>query len=80
MNVNVERVETQRSLSQLAYRPLSRNFYFWIAASNTAELWVSNNSEPVNKVRRAVVAAPLLTIRCVSMPPTIDSTTSVRKP
>ncbi|MEO5916906.1 MAG: DUF1800 family protein [Luteolibacter sp.] len=35
--------------------PVSGNYYFWIAASNTAELWISNDSEPVNKVRRAFV-------------------------
>ncbi|MDQ6764897.1 MAG: DUF1800 family protein, partial [Verrucomicrobiota bacterium] len=38
--------------------PTTGNYYFWIAASNTAELWISNNSEPVNKVRRAWIAAP----------------------
>lgn len=38
--------------------PATGNYYFWLAASNTAELWISNNSEPVNKVRRAVVTAP----------------------
>ncbi len=38
--------------------PTTGNYYFWLAASNTAELWISNNREPVNKVRRASVAAP----------------------
>ena len=38
--------------------PATGNFYFWIAASNTAELWISNNAEPVNKVRRASVTPP----------------------
>jgi uncharacterized protein (DUF1800 family) len=38
--------------------PATGNFYFWIAASNTAELWISNDAEPVNKVRRATVNAP----------------------
>ncbi|MEO5712697.1 MAG: DUF1800 family protein [Luteolibacter sp.] len=33
--------------------PVTGNYYFWIAASNAAELWISNNAEPVNKVRRA---------------------------
>ncbi len=36
--------------------PTTGNYYFWIAASNSAELWISNDSEPVNKVRRASVA------------------------
>src|SRR5207302_1776618 len=31
------------------------NYYFWIAGSDSAELWISNDSEPVNKVRRANV-------------------------
>ncbi len=38
--------------------PATGNYYFWIAASNTAELWISNNAEPVNKVRRALVTGP----------------------
>ncbi len=28
--------------------PVTGNYYFWLAASNTAELWVSDNAEPVN--------------------------------
>lgn len=35
--------------------PVTGNYYFWIAASNVAELWISNDAEPVNKVRRATV-------------------------
>ena len=35
--------------------PVTGNYYFWIAASNVAELWISNNAEPVNKVLRATV-------------------------
>jgi uncharacterized protein (DUF1800 family) len=38
--------------------PATANYYFWIAASNVAELWISNDGEPVNKVRRAIVTAP----------------------
>lgn len=34
------------------------NYYFWLSAANTAELWISNNGEPVNKVRRAYVTGP----------------------
>jgi uncharacterized protein (DUF1800 family) len=34
------------------------NYYFWLSASNAAELWISNNGEPVNKVRRAYVTGP----------------------
>jgi uncharacterized protein (DUF1800 family) len=36
----------------------SGNYYFWLSAANTAELWISNNGEPVNKVRRAYVTGP----------------------
>ncbi len=35
--------------------PVTGNYYFWIAASDSAELWISNDSEPVNKLRRATV-------------------------
>ena len=38
--------------------PATGNYYFWLAASNAAELWISNNAEPVSKVRRAYVSAP----------------------
>ncbi len=36
--------------------PTTGNYYFWIAGSDSAELWISNDSEPVNKVRRAFVS------------------------
>lgn len=36
--------------------PKTGNYYFWIAANNAAELWISNDSEYVNRVRRASVA------------------------
>lgn len=35
--------------------PATANYYFWIAGSDSAELWISNDSEPCNKVRRAYV-------------------------
>jgi uncharacterized protein (DUF1800 family) len=35
--------------------PATGNFYFWISGSDAAELWVSNDDEPVNKLRRAAV-------------------------
>ena len=38
--------------------PATGDYYFWLAASNVAELWISDNSEPVNLVRRAYVVAP----------------------
>jgi hypothetical protein len=36
--------------------PTTGNYYFWLAASDSAELWVSDNNEAVNKVRRAYVS------------------------
>jgi hypothetical protein len=36
--------------------PATGNYYFWIAGSDSAELWISNDSEPANKVRRAYVS------------------------
>jgi uncharacterized protein (DUF1800 family) len=38
--------------------PATGYYYFWLAASNTAELWISDNSDPVNLIRRAWVVAP----------------------
>jgi len=35
--------------------PVTGNYYFWIAGSDSAELWISNDGEPVNKLRRANV-------------------------
>jgi uncharacterized protein (DUF1800 family) len=35
--------------------PVSGNYYFWIAGSDAAQLWVSNDGESVNKVLRAWV-------------------------
>ena len=32
--------------------PVTGNYYFWIAGSDSAELWISNNGEPDNKVKR----------------------------
>lgn len=43
--------------------PVTGNYYFWIAANNSAELWISNDDEPVNKFRRAVVATGSSTVR-----------------
>ncbi len=37
--------------------PTTGNYYFWIAASNAAELWISNDDEPVNIFKRASVIA-----------------------
>jgi uncharacterized protein (DUF1800 family) len=36
--------------------PTTGNYYFWIAANNAAELWISNDSEPVNIFKRASVS------------------------
>jgi len=39
--------------------PVTGNYYFWLAGSDSAELWISNDGEPVNKVRRAYVLPSL---------------------
>ena len=33
--------------------PVTGNYYFWIAGNDAAELWISNDGEPANKVLRA---------------------------
>ena len=38
--------------------PVTGNYYFWLAANNAAELWVSDDNQAINKVRRAYVATP----------------------
>ncbi|MGB8169876.1 MAG: DUF1800 family protein [Chthoniobacteraceae bacterium] len=40
--------------------PKTGNYYFWIAANNAAELWISNDAEYVNKVKRASVTGGAL--------------------
>jgi uncharacterized protein (DUF1800 family) len=35
--------------------PSTGNYYFWIAGSDSAQLWISNDGESVNKVLRAYV-------------------------
>ncbi|MCX6854697.1 MAG: PA14 domain-containing protein, partial [Verrucomicrobia bacterium] len=37
--------------------PTTGNYYFWLAASDTAELWISNDAESVNTFKRAAVTA-----------------------
>lgn len=36
--------------------PVTGNYYFWIAASNSAELWISNDDDSINAFKRASVA------------------------
>ncbi|MGZ5521551.1 MAG: DUF1800 family protein [Chthoniobacterales bacterium] len=38
--------------------PTTGNYYFWLAASNAAELWIANDNQYATKVRRAWVNAP----------------------
>jgi hypothetical protein len=35
--------------------PTTGNYYFWVAGSDSAQLWISDDAEPVNKVLRAWV-------------------------
>ncbi len=37
--------------------PVTGNYYFWLAGSDSAELWISDDSEPANKIRRGYVAS-----------------------
>ncbi len=43
--------------------PFSGNYYFWIAANNSAELWIANDDEPVNTFKRAWVTGGSTTPR-----------------
>jgi hypothetical protein len=38
--------------------PVTGNYYFWISGGDSAELWLSNDGTPANKVRRAYVLPP----------------------
>ncbi len=57
-NTTTYDINTGERLRGYFTAPVSGNYYFWVSASNTAELWISNDSEPVNKVLRASVAGP----------------------
>ena len=48
---------TSRRLRGYLIPPKTGNYYFWLAASNTAEFRLSNDSEPVNAIRRALVSS-----------------------
>ncbi len=47
---------TSRRLRGYLIPPKTGNYYVWIAANNTAELWIANDSEFVNRVKRASIA------------------------
>ena len=40
------------------HAPVTGAYRFWLAADDAAELWISNDDEPVNRFRRAAIAAP----------------------
>lgn len=46
---------TSRRLRGYIVPPKTGNYYFWLAANSNAELWISNDSEYVNRVKRAAV-------------------------
>lgn len=46
---------TSRRLRGYIVPPKTGNYYFWLAASNSAEFWLSNDSESINVVRRCAV-------------------------
>lgn len=37
--------------------PGTGNYYFWVAGGNAAELWISNDDEPINLIKRAWVTS-----------------------
>ena len=51
--------------------PATGNYYFWIAGSDSAQLWISDDGEPVNKVLRAWVTP--------TNNPTAPATTALRR-
>ena len=57
-NVTTYGTNTGERLRGYFIPPVTGNYYFWISASNAAELWISNDSEMMNKVRRASVTGP----------------------
>ncbi|MBX7207884.1 MAG: DUF1800 family protein [Verrucomicrobiaceae bacterium] len=48
---------TLRRLRGYIVPPKTGNYYFWLAASNKAELWISTDSQYVNRAKRATVTA-----------------------
>ena len=50
-------INTGERLRGYLVPPKTGNYYFWIAANNAAELWISNDSEYVNRVKRASLTA-----------------------
>jgi len=51
-------VNTGERLRGYFTAPVTGNYFFWLAASNTAELWISDSIEPAAKIRRAWIKAP----------------------
>lgn len=43
--------------------PTTGNYYFWVAASNAAELWISNDDDAINAYKRCWVTAGSTTPR-----------------
>ena len=35
--------------------PATGNYYFWLSSSDASELWISNDSDPINKLLRAKI-------------------------
>ncbi len=48
---------TSRRLRGYFVPPKTGNYYFWLAANNTAELWIGTDAEYLSRVRRAKVTA-----------------------
>ncbi len=43
--------------------PVTGNYYFWISSNNASELWISNDDQPVNALKRAWATAGSTTPR-----------------
>ncbi|MDB6022445.1 MAG: hypothetical protein JWQ04_2302 [Pedosphaera sp.] len=52
--------------------PVTGNYYFWIAGSDSAQLWISDDNDPVNKVLRAFVTP-------TNNPPLLENGTGPRQ-
>ncbi len=53
--------------------PVTGNYSFWISGNNAAELWISNDNEPVNAFKRAWVTTGTGTVRAWNAEPSRKS-------
>jgi uncharacterized protein (DUF1800 family) len=67
---NVSTLETNATVDNYGERlrgyftaPATGNYYFWIAANSPAELWISNDDDTINALKRAWVTTGSTTAR-----------------